>query len=176
MGGNDVVNTMSDVDSDITATLAAEFRPILMKLELAVRRQNGKYALSRAQTSILNTLVTHGDLRMSDLARLEHVRMPTTSNSVSVIEAMGLVERVADRSDRRGVCVTLTPAGRARIDDVLDAQDRDLTARLRKLQPEHRAALAGAIPALHALIASFDGPDEDDATATATAPSSGAGS
>lgn len=136
--------------------LATALRPVLMRLDLLVRRQNSQYALSRAQTSILNTLACHGTLRMSDLARLENVRVPTTSNSVTVIETMGYVERVPDTQDRRGVCVNLTDKGRTRIDQVLAARDHDLAIRISSLPPEHRAALTEAVPALTALLDTFD--------------------
>lgn len=142
--------------SDLSRRLATEFRPILMRLDLVVRRQNTQYALSRAQTSILSTLAQHGELRMSDLARLENVRVPTTSNSVSVIEAMGYVERAPDAADRRGVCVRLTDEGRVQIEQVLEARNRDLAERISTLAPEHQAALSDAVPALNALLDSFD--------------------
>lgn len=145
--------------SDQGYGLATKFRPILLRLDLLVRRQNTQYALSRAQTSILYTLACHGRLRMSDLARLENVRVPTTSNSVTVIEAMGYVEREPDACDRRGVCVTLTDLGRARIDQVLEARDQDFAEHLSRLSPEHLESLSAAIPALNALLDAFDEPD-----------------
>ncbi|MEH6821700.1 MarR family transcriptional regulator [Dietzia psychralcaliphila] len=141
-----------------TSGLATEFRPILLRLDLLVRRQNTQYALSRAQTSILYTLACHGRLRMSDLARLENVRVPTTSNSVTVVESMGYVERVRDESDGRGVCVELTDLGRARIDQVLEERDQDFADQLSRLSPEHRESLSAAVPALNALLDAFDGP------------------
>ncbi len=136
--------------------LATEFRPIMLRLDLLVRRQNTQYSLSRAQTSILHTLACHGPLRMSDLARLENVRVPTTSNSVSVIETMGLVERVPDATDRRGVTVQLTDLGRERIDRVLADRDRDFAAQLAQLSAEHRELLSAAVPALTSLLDAFD--------------------
>lgn len=137
--------------------LAEKFRPILLRLDLLARRQSTQYALSRAQTSILYTLACHGQLRMSDLARLENVRVPTTSNSVSVIEAMGYVDREPDPTDRRGVCVRLTDLGRARIEQVLADRDRDVAACMSRLSPEHRDRLWSAVPALTALLDAFDG-------------------
>ncbi|WP_314036652.1 MarR family transcriptional regulator [Dietzia sp. CH92] len=136
--------------------LAEQFRPILLRLDLLVRRQATQYALSRAQTSILHTLACHGRLRMTDLARLENVRVPTTSNSVSVIEAMGYVEREPDESDRRGVCVRLTDLGRARIEQVLADRDRDFARHLDRLSSEQRHLLTAAVPAFTALLDSFD--------------------
>lgn len=139
------------------AGLAEKFRHILLRLDLLVRRQSTQYSLSRAQTSILHTLACHDRLRMSDLARLENVRVPTTSNSVSVIEAMGYVEREPDASDRRGVCVRITDLGRARIEQVLADRDRDFAERMSHLTPEHLTLLVSAVPALTALLDAFDG-------------------
>ena len=136
--------------------LATRFRPIMLRLDLLVRRHHTQYSLSRAQTSILHTLACHGPLRMTDLARLENVRVPTTSNSVSVIESMGFVERVPDAVDRRGVSVQLTELGRARIEQVLKDRDRDFADQLGRLSPEHRELLADAVPALTSLLDAFD--------------------
>lgn len=138
--------------------LAAALRPVLLRLDLLVRRQQSLYTLSRAQTSILNTLACHGELRMSELARLENVRLPTTSNAVAVIEDLGFAERQPDPDDKRGVRVSLTDRGRMRIGQVLAARDRDMAARIDALMPEHRDALTAAVPALTALLDSFDEP------------------
>lgn len=136
--------------------LAAALRPVLMRLDLMVRRQHAQYALSRAQTSILSTLSEHGLLRMSELARLENIRVPTTSNAVTVIEAMGYVERIPDADDRRGVSVAITDLGRSRIHEVLAARDLDMAAHIGSLDSGCRDALTAAVPALTALLDSFD--------------------
>lgn len=149
---------MDTSTSRANIALATEFRPILLRLDLLTRRQNTHYALSRAQTSILHTLAGHDRLRMSDLARLENVRVPTTSNSVTVIESMGYVQRVRDESDGRGVCVELTDLGRTRIAQVIQARDQDLAERISSLAPEHQACLSSAIPALTALLDAIDEP------------------
>lgn len=160
-GGPALADTRAEVDlrsldPGPDLGLATQFRPIMLRLDLLVRRQNTRYALSRAQTSILHTLASHGPLRMSDLARLENVRVPTTSNSVSVIESMGYVERLPDEADRRGVCVRLTDLGRDCIEKVLQDRDRDFAGHLATLSPEHRDRLADAVPALTSLLDAFD--------------------
>lgn len=146
----------AETDRGSTRLLATAFRPIMLRLDLLVRQQNTQYSLSRAQTSILHTLACHGPLRMTELARLENVRVPTTSNSVSVIESMGFVERVPDAADRRGVTVQLTDLGRDRIEQVLVRRDRDFADHLDLLSPEDRTLLAAAVPALTALLDAFD--------------------
>ena len=155
---------MSTTKHDDCGELAARFRPVLMRLDLVVRRQDSQYALSRAQTSILSTLGHHGELRMSDLARLENIRVPTTSNTVSIIESMGLVERRPDPADGRGVCVRLTDQGRRRVEQVLARRDDDLAASLSRLSDDHREALAAAIPGLLALLDAFAGTEHPPST------------
>lgn len=152
---------MTMTTGELSSRLAAEYRPLLMRLDLVVRRQNTRFTLSRAQTSILETLCRHGALRMSDLARLENVRVPTTSNSVSVIEAMGLVERVPDAVDGRGVCVRVTDEGRDRVCRNLEERNLDLARRIAALPDAQQDALAAAAPALAALLDTYDEPDED---------------
>lgn len=136
--------------------LAGEYRPLLMRLDLLARRQAAHHQLSRAQTSMLSTLATHGELRMGDLARLENIRVPTASNLVTAIEATGLVERVRHDDDKRGVSVRLTPTGRAEVAEAVRARDAELAERLSGLDPEQRETLAEALPALHALLDQFD--------------------
>lgn len=148
--------------SESSMSLAAGLRPILMRLDLVVRRTHTHYSLSRTQTSILSTLADHGDLRMTDLARIENVRVPTTSNSVSIIEGMGLVERAPDPADRRGVVVRLTETGRQQIDDALARRNRELAGKIDQLDPSHRQALSASIPALLALLSDYEELEEEE--------------
>ena len=52
--------------------------------------------------------------------------------------------------------MSLTDLGRARINQVLDARDRDFAEHLSRLSPEHRDTLSAAVPALNALLDAFD--------------------
>ena len=69
--------------------------------------------LSTAKFSVLSELVKSGEaLSLSDLAsRLSCVRSNMTQ-LVDRLEADGLVKRVADPNDRRGVRAQITTAGR----------------------------------------------------------------
>ena len=93
----------------------------------ALRRAGAPYSLSPGRL-LQMTLVTSG----------------TMTNRIDRLEAKGLVLRVPDPTDGRGVQVTLTDQGRARVDDALTdllghereilaalpATDRDLLADL----------------------------------------------
>src|SRR5450759_3275471 len=91
----------------------------------ALRRAGEPYELSPGQL-VAQTLVTSG----------------TMTNRVDRLAARGLVGRGPDPSDRRGVKVTLTEAGRTVVDGAMtDLLDRE-RALLRQLQPGEQAQLA----------------------------------
>ena len=82
----------------------------------ALRRAGAPYELSPGRL-IKETLVTSG----------------TMTNRVDRLAARGLVERLPDPHDRRGVLVRLTAAGRTRVDGALVGllqRERDLLAGL----------------------------------------------
>lgn len=82
----------------------------------ALRRAGAPYELSPGRL-LKETLVTSG----------------TMTNRVDRLAARGLVERLPDPHDRRGVLVRLTPAGRTAVDGALEgllARERSLLAGL----------------------------------------------
>lgn len=102
----------------------------------ALRRAGAPYQLSPGQL-LTQTLVTSG----------------TMTNRIDRLAKKGLVERLPDPTDRRGVLVRLTEAGRCRTDEALAtllAQERTL---LGDLSAAQRRELAGL---LRVLTAPFD--------------------
>jgi DNA-binding MarR family transcriptional regulator len=82
----------------------------------ALRRAGSPYELSPGRL-LKETLVTSG----------------TMTNRVDRLASRGLVERLPDPTDRRGVLVRLTPSGRTAVDGALDgllARERALLAGL----------------------------------------------
>jgi DNA-binding MarR family transcriptional regulator len=102
----------------------------------ALRRQGPPYQLSPGAL-LRATLVTSG----------------TMTNRIDRLTEAGLVDRLPDPADKRGVLVRLTTDGAAAVDAAL----ADLLARehelLAGLEPGDRATLAGL---LRALLAPFD--------------------
>jgi len=102
----------------------------------ALRRSGEPYQLSPGRL-LRETLVTSG----------------TMTNRVDRLTARGLVERRPDETDRRGVQVRLTDAGRRTVDAALDAlleRERTLLAGLGGDESAHLAAL------LRTLVTPFD--------------------
>jgi DNA-binding MarR family transcriptional regulator len=102
----------------------------------ALRRAGAPYQLSPGQL-LTQTLVTSG----------------TMTNRIDRLTAKGLVQRLPDPDDRRGVLVRLTEAGSNRADAALAGLlDHERTL-LRELTPQRRQELAGM---LRELVAPFD--------------------
>jgi DNA-binding MarR family transcriptional regulator len=105
----------------------------------ALRRAGAPYALSPGQL-LTQTLVTSG----------------TMTNRVDRLARRGLVQRLPQPGDRRGVRVELTAAGKERVDaamtDLLRSEERLLEA----LPPASRTVLSDL---LRSLVAPFDNED-----------------
>jgi DNA-binding MarR family transcriptional regulator len=102
----------------------------------ALRRAGRPYVLSPGQL-VTSTLVTSG----------------TMTNRIDRLADKGLLERLPDPNDRRGVHVRLTPAGKSRVDDALAdllEHERQILAALTVRQRETLAAL------LRTLVVPFD--------------------
>ncbi|KWW99094.1 MarR family transcriptional regulator [Carbonactinospora thermoautotrophica] len=102
----------------------------------ALRRAGDPYQLSPGQL-LTQTLVTSG----------------TMTNRIDRLQAKGLVQRLPDPADRRGVQVRLTAEGKERVDAALAdllSHERQILASLRE---DERATLADL---LRRLVAPFD--------------------
>jgi DNA-binding MarR family transcriptional regulator len=102
----------------------------------ALRRAGSPYVLSPGQL-LAQTLVTSG----------------TMTNRVDRLESRGLVQRLPDPADRRGVHVRLTPRGKESVDAALAdllARERELLASLTGTEQRELSTL------LRALVAPFE--------------------
>ncbi len=123
--------------TDVTPEdLAARVRPALTKLYVLYFRRSANSDLSGPQLTILSRLAENGPSRISRIAELEDIRMPTASNALHQLEQMGLVERIRDTKDRRGVQVQLTDRGAEELERVNGERDEQMAEVLRMLPPE----------------------------------------
>ncbi|HHT32971.1 MAG TPA: MarR family transcriptional regulator [Corynebacterium sp.] len=142
--------------------LAKEIRPLLTRAELLYSRRSEESQLSRAQLSIMMTLDALGPCRINQLAQAEAIRMPTASNAVHHLEDAGMVERVRDTKDRRGVRVELTDKGVSELRRVSDERDEQMANMFKSLSPEELQVGATLVPILKRILESYG---EDRATA-----------
>lgn len=119
--------------------IARRIRPALTKLYVMYFRLSEQSSLTGPQLSIMTRLQESGPSRISHLARAEGIRMPTASNALHQLEQRGLVDRIRDTADRRGVLVTLTELGSNELKRVGDERTKYLAEMLSTLSDEQMA-------------------------------------
>jgi len=115
--------------------------------------------LSMTAAATLAAVERLGPQRLTVLAAREGVTQPAMTQLISRLEESGLVRREASPEDGRVVLVAITDEGRAVLARRRSVRSERMAAIIAQLGPEHRAALAIALPALDALASI---PRDDD--------------
>ena len=111
--------------------LAARHAAVCSALE---RELGERHGLGVSDFEVLERLAESNGhrFRAQELAEAVHLSQSALSRLIDRLEKDGLVERCLCGEDRRGIYVTLTPAGRDRHDEAA---------------PTHREVLASVLPA-----------------------------
>jgi DNA-binding MarR family transcriptional regulator len=134
------------------ALMASELRVVLGQL---MRRLRAEHTFSLSAGAVLGRLDRCGAQSVSDLAHAEHVRPQSMAQTVSELEADGLLMRRRDPDDRRRALVELTEAGLLTLK--ADRRRREgwlASAVADDLSPGEQSLLADAIPLLRRLAES----------------------
>lgn len=110
-----------DLDLDTMATVA-RFLAVAQRWLAELETFAGQYGIDRGQGDVLFTLRRAGPpyrLSPSRLAQYTLVSSGTMTNRLDRLEALGLVERIANPEDRRGMDVALTAQGLALVDEAV---------------------------------------------------------
>jgi DNA-binding MarR family transcriptional regulator len=136
---------------DEIADLASRVRATITPLARQLRHHTSE-GLTASQLSALGTIGRKGPITLGDLANQEHVSPPMVTKVVGGLETQGLVERRNDPTDRRVTWVSLTPAGKAWLEEVRARRTSWLAERISTLTPEETEALTGALSVLERLV------------------------
>jgi DNA-binding MarR family transcriptional regulator len=137
-------------EADI-APLAADLRVVVGQLIRRLRSEQNLFPLNQA--SVLGRLDREGPRSVSDLATAERVRPQSMAQTVGDLEADALVARSPDPDDRRRALVSLTAAGRARIEADRRAREGWLVKALEQLPEADRETIERAVEILGRLAA-----------------------
>ncbi len=116
--------------------LAKQIRPALTRLYVLYFRIADTSDLTGPQLTILANLAESGPLRISSIAKAEGIRMPTASNALHQLEERGMIERIREESDRRGVRVQITDFGQTELTRVGEERNAYLAQMLATLPQE----------------------------------------
>jgi DNA-binding MarR family transcriptional regulator len=132
--------------------VANRLRPVLLQLVRELRREVHPLGITGGQVSLLVQIKRKPEIGVRDLAALERVSPAAISGAVDRLERAGLIQRRADKTDRRRQGLTVSPAG----DRVLRAVKRRRTAwlasKLENLSPEELEAVDAAVEPLAFLL------------------------
>jgi DNA-binding MarR family transcriptional regulator len=132
-----------------TTRMASELRMVLGHLMRRLRAEN-RFSLS--QGAVLGRLDREGTKSIGDLAVAERVRPQSMTQTVSDLEADGLIARRADPTDRRRILVELTEQGHQTLED--DRRQREgwlARAIAEDLSAQERKVLEQAVTLLRRL-------------------------
>lgn len=115
--------------------------------------------MSMTALGTLSTL-SAGPLRISALAEREGTTQPGMTALVNRLAASGYVRRIADPTDGRATLVQLTAQGESTVAERRATRTAALRDHLQALSPQHRQALAAALPAIDYLTAGLDKPHD----------------
>jgi DNA-binding MarR family transcriptional regulator len=126
--------------------VASELRVVLGQL---VRRLRAEHRFSLAHGSVLGRLDREGARSTSDLAAAERVRPQSMAQTISELEADGLLSRRPDPADGRRALLELTDEGRRSLE--ADRRHREgwlIGAIADGFSEQEQQALAEAVPLL----------------------------
>jgi DNA-binding MarR family transcriptional regulator len=132
-----------------TTRLASELRMVLGHL---MRRLRAEHRFSLSQGAVLGRLDREGTRSIGDLAVAERVRPQSMTQTVSDLEADGLIARRADPADGRRMLVELTEQGLQTLEQ--DRRQREgwlARAIAEDLSPEEQQVLMQALALLRRL-------------------------
>jgi DNA-binding MarR family transcriptional regulator len=141
--------------SDVTLTpesVAAELRPVLLRLARELRKETEQLGVTARQTTLLWLVKRSPGLSLAELAVEEGISPPAMSGHVDRLERAGLLARERSSDDRRRVGLRLTDEGERLLRRVRARRTTWLAGRLDALDPEALDAIEAAVPALMRLV------------------------
>ena len=136
----------------IPETVAAELRPVLLRLARELRKETEQLGITARQATLLWLVKRSPGLSLAELAAEEGISAPAMSGHVDRLERAGLLERLRSSDDRRRVGLLLTEEGERLMRRVRARRTTWLTDRLKALEPSELEAVELAVPALMQLL------------------------
>jgi DNA-binding MarR family transcriptional regulator len=125
--------------------LADALRPALLKASRSLRREAQRAGVSALDAQLLGAVKKRAGIGVSELAEREQMSPASMSGHVKRLQQAGWIAKgAAEGDDRRRVGLTITATGTKALEAIRRRRNDWLAARLARLSPAERAALAAA--------------------------------
>ena len=140
--------------SDRDIEVAAALRTVIHRLVKLLRREtHEKGPFSLTERSVLGSLYQLGDQPPSTLAQLEKVTSQSMSQIISHLDEAGMIRKTPSGEDKRKVLLSLSPAGRAYVEDARVRKQEWLAHALqKKVSPAEKDVLMESLKILTKII------------------------
>ena len=148
----DAIPAEADARSEIAALLHEQFSRLTRRL----RTMELPEGMTSERLSALSVIEKRGPISVTALADQEMVRPATMSRMVRALVEDGLVKRSEDKTDGRGVLVSVTPKGRRAYQRAQEQRLSHFAEVLDSLSAEQLAAMRNLTSALERLTLMLD--------------------
>ncbi|HSW88054.1 MAG TPA: MarR family transcriptional regulator [Candidatus Saccharimonadales bacterium] len=97
--------------------------------------------LSMLQLQVLVFLKRNEPAQMSEIAKYFSIELPSATSLINKVTKMGLVERTADKHDRRLVLISLTKEGHSLLQKAMEEKGKRMTETLSYLSETDKKEL-----------------------------------
>jgi DNA-binding MarR family transcriptional regulator len=134
--------------------IAAALRTVIHRLVKLLRRQtHEKGSFSLTERSVMGSLYQLGEQPPSTLAQLEKVTSQSMSQIINNLDEAGMISKTPSGADKRKVLLSLSPAGRAYVEDARDRKQEWLAHALQeKVNDKEKEVLMEALKILIKII------------------------
>ncbi|MDH6213887.1 MarR family winged helix-turn-helix transcriptional regulator [Streptomyces pseudovenezuelae] len=138
--------------SDSAARAARDLRVVFSRLRRRIRVVAENEELTPPQVSALTLVAKQGAATASALATAEGVRPQSMATTLAALDRQGMIRRTQDPDDGRRQLVTLTDAGRRRVDGDQQAREEWLARALQdRYSEDERSKLLEGLALLERL-------------------------
>jgi DNA-binding MarR family transcriptional regulator len=136
------------LDTVVPMEVADRLATAVARINRRLRPTGG--ALSYGLLSALASVVSAGEIRPGELAKIETVAAPTVTRIISELEGRGFITRVQDPADGRSFLIEATADGAAEVLHARAGRAKLLAALLAGQSPEEIARLTAALDVIEA--------------------------
>jgi DNA-binding MarR family transcriptional regulator len=134
--------------------VAAALRTVIHRLVKLLRREtHEKGPFSLTERSVLGSLYQLGEQAPSALAQVEKVTSQSMSQIINNLDQAGMINKTPSGEDKRKILLSLSPAGRAYVEDARDRKQEWLAHALQqKVNAQEKDVLMEAMKILIKII------------------------